>query len=317
MNGVRLVIAASCVVLAGCAGACGVLAVFESKMRSARRALALDRVSGEPGAGYKRGEKHWTLRYLERLTRLLYTGSIQPLSPSVRAGRAAQTRSGKKYRSMATKAGCAKEVSVAAYCEAQVRFMAVGLAIGAFAGAVLSPELAVAFGVSAAALGRTAPRRALAAATRERAACAERRMSEMLEVVALGLRSGLSFDLSFALYGSHFDNAFARSCDRAYRRWSLGLSTREEALRDLADSYDCDQLSRVVDGVLRSLRLGTALTGTLEEAAEQARARYRAVLEERVAKAPVKMMLPTGTLILPAMLLLVMGPILLELAGGF
>ena len=40
-------------------------------------------------------------------------------------------------------------------------------------------------------------------------------------------------------------------------------------------------------------------------------------LEERVAKAPVKMMLPTGTLILPAMLLLVMGPILLELAGGF
>ena len=41
------------------------------------------------------------------------------------------------------------------------------------------------------------------------------------------------------------------------------------------------------------------------------------MLEERVAKAPVKMMLPTGTLILPAMLLLVMGPILLELAGGF
>lgn len=43
---------------------------------------------------------------------------------------------------------------------------------------------------------------------------------------------------------------------------------------------------------------------------------HRAQVEERVAKAPVKMMVPTGTLILPAMLLLVLGPVLLELMEG-
>ena len=139
----------------------------------------------------------------------------------------------------------------------------------------------------------------------------------MLEVVSLGLRSGLTFDRSFALYGSHFDNALARSCAKAYRSWSLGLVSREEALRELAGSYDCEQLGRIVDSVVRSLRFGSSLSGILEEAAAQSRAEYRSALEERVAKAPVKMMLPTGTLILPAMLLLVMGPILLELAGGF
>ena len=42
----------------------------------------------------------------------------------------------------------------------------------------------------------------------------------------------------------------------------------------------------------------------------------QAQVEERVAKAPVKMMIPTGTLILPAMLLLVLGPVLLELMEG-
>ena len=73
----------------------------------------------------------------------------------------------------------------------------------------------------------------------------------------------------------------------------------------------------MVDSILRSLRLGTSLTGALEDAASQSRATYRTALEERVAKAPVKMMLPTGTLILPAMLLMVMGPVLIELAGGF
>ena len=132
-----------------------------------------------------------------------------------------------------------------------------------------------------------------------------------------GLRSGLTFDRSFELYGSHFDNGFARSCARAHRSWSIGIVTREDALRELASSYECEQLSRIVDSIVRSLRFGSALTELLEEAAAQSRANYRTALEERVAKAPVKMMLPTGTLILPAMLLLVLGPILLELAGGF
>lgn len=35
-----------------------------------------------------------------------------------------------------------------------------------------------------------------------------------------------------------------------------------------------------------------------------------------MAKAPVKMMLPVATLILPAMLMLVMGPIMLDLMEG-
>lgn len=49
---------------------------------------------------------------------------------------------------------------------------------------------------------------------------------------------------------------------------------------------------------------------------QRRRAPSIARLEERVAKAPVKMMMPTGALILPAMLLLVLGPVLLELANG-
>ena len=166
-------------------------------------------------------------------------------------------------------------------------------------------------------LGLSTPKRAIRSACRERTATAQRYLSEMLEVVSLGLRSGLTFDRSFELYGSHFDNGFARSCARAHRSWSIGIVTREDALRELASSYECEQLSRIVDSIVRSLRFGSALTELLEEAAAQSRANYRTALEERVAKAPVKMMLPTGTLILPAMLLLVLGPILLELAGGF
>ena len=50
--------------------------------------------------------------------------------------------------------------------------------------------------------------------------------------------------------------------------------------------------------------------------AVEARAIRKGKLEERVAKAPVKMMLTVATLILPAMLMLVMGPIMLDLMEG-
>ena len=301
---------------AAVAAALVALRLVERHDRARRRKTALGAsASGRRLAGA--GLNGVGLRYATSLTRGMYVGTTVPLSPSVRARRAGQTRAGKRFKEQAVLAGCGKDVSVSGYLEACTRLSAACALAGALFGALLSTELAIVLGVAGAIAGRMLPERALAAARRERAAIAERHLSEMLEVLALGLRSGLSFDASFALYGSHFDGEFARSCTRAYRSWSLGLVTREQALREFADSYDCDQLGRVVDSVVRSLRFGSALTDILEEAAVQSRASYRTALEERVAKAPVKMMLPTGTLILPAMLLLVMGPILLELAGGF
>ena len=257
------------------------------------------------------------LRYLTFLTRRLYTGATQPFAPSARKGSSAQTRAGIWYHKRARAAGCAKDVSTIAFCEARIRLFVVGALGGALLGVVFSSELSVVLGIASALVAGSLPSRWVKTACRTRSACAQQHLSEMLEVVALGLRSGLTFDRSFALYGSHLDNVFAQSCAKAYRSWSLGLVTRDEALRELAESYECEQLSRVVDSVIRSLRFGSALADILEEAAAQSRASYRSALEERVAKAPVKMMLPTGTLILPAMLLLVMGPILLELASGF
>lgn len=315
MNALSTLPFAACLCM-GVSVACGVYLRVEQSRRVRRRKAAYGKrvrmLPGPVGVSQNVG-----LRYLGLLTRRLYTGATHPLVPSVRAGKSAETRAGMWYRRRAQAAGCSKDVSTAAFCEARIRLRAIGALGGAFLGVVFSTELSVVLGVAFAFVAGSLPARWVRAACRERTVCAQQHLSEMLEVVALGLRSGLTFDRSFAMYGSHFDNVFAQSCAKAYRSWSLGLVTRDEALRELAGSYECDQLSRVVDSIVRSLRFGAALADVLEEAAAQSRASYRSALEERVAKAPVKMMLPTGTLILPAMLLLVMGPILLELASGF
>lgn len=214
------------------------------------------------------------------------------------------------------RAGLEGKVDEGGVRAARLRMAAVGAAAGAVPGAVLSLEMGLFLGAAAAGAGFLAPTWALRRLERERALELERSLPEMLEVVALGLRSGLSFDRSFQLYSLHFPSSFACACASAQRSWSLGLRTRDEALRELAQSYRSDQLERMVERVVRSLRFGSALVPDLEAAAAEARARRRSQVEERVAKAPVKMMVPTGTLILPAMLILILGPILLELMQG-
>jgi len=303
---------------AGAFGACFAIAQIRRNQRERLRSAARQASSiGSPERLFARGLAGFGLAYARRLTRRLFAGSTKPLSPSVRAQRARATRAGSAFADASAAAGCDKDVSVAAFCEARTRLCFGGLAIGLIAGLLLSTELGLALGVVGGLAGARLPMWSVNWARRIRAAEAEEHLSEMLEVVSLGLRSGLTFDRSFELYGSHFDSEFANACAATQIRWSLGLATREEALRGLAASFDCEQLSRVVETSVRNLRLGTSLIASLDDAAVQSRAAWKAQLEEKVAKAPVKMMLPTGTLILPAMLLLVMGPILLELANGF
>lgn len=213
--------------------------------------------------------------------------------------------------------GVGADVTAEGFARASVQLGAVGCAIGAAVGAVVSAELCALLAIIGGGLGLTACARDVRALAQRRAAGLDRSLSEMLEVMALGLRSGMSFDGSFSLYPESFSSVLAQECGAAYRDWQLGLSSREEALRALSSSYDSALLNRAVEGMIRSVRFGSGLADVLDSTAAQARAERRARIEEQVAKAPVKMMIPTGVLILPAMLLLVLGPVLLELVEGW
>lgn len=214
-------------------------------------------------------------------------------------------------------AGLRGAVSSAGFWETRLRCMALGLAGGLAVGLCLSAEMAALLLLAGAVCGWQLPKWALRSRIRIRADQMERHLGEMLDVMALGLRSGLSFERSLTLYLQHFDTMLARSFSLAQQQWMCGFSTREEALRRVAASYDSAVMARVIEDMVRSLRFGSSLADSLEQAAAEVRASYRSKKEEQVAKAPVKMMVPTGALILPAMLILVLGPVLLELMEGF
>ncbi len=221
------------------------------------------------------------------------------------------------FRTCIPKTGLASSITEQGYLHVRSLMCLVGLFGGLLVGALFSTECALLAGVGGAWLGWREPLSALKRQRDMRKGEMERHLSEMIEVLCLGLRSGLSFERSFELYHGFFQTTLARECSVTQRIWNTGLSTREEALRSLAASYDSQLFFRVIENIVRSLRFGSSLIDSLQASALEARATHKAQMQERVAKAPVKMMIPTAALILPAMLLLVLGPILLEMTQGF
>lgn len=221
------------------------------------------------------------------------------------------------FENIASKAGL-KGVLTASGAKRVQGELAIGAGLtGAIGGAFFSPVLLGIGGLVGVLWGWTAPRRALVEEMHARSFVAEKQLSHLVEVMTLGLKSGMSFDRSLELYHRSFEGSLSRSLALAQGQWTHGLVERSEALRSVACSYDSPLFDRLAENIIRSLRFGTSLTENLGAIASEARAVRKAKLEEKVAKAPVKMLLPVGTLILPAMLVLILGPIMLDLMEGF
>lgn len=223
----------------------------------------------------------------------------------------------RSYDKLSDQAGLTTLVSSYSYALVRIKLAAFFMLGGALLGSIFSTTLLFILGLVGMCLGWMSSPWAFKQEKQARKQGLEKHLSEMIEVVSLGLRSGLSFDKSLEMYHTHFATSLSAAVGFSQKQWAVGLASRESALRDLAQSYDSALFGRVAENIIRSLRFGASLAESLEASAAEARSIHKAKVEERVAKAPVKMLIPTGTLILPAMLLLVLGPVLLGLIQGF
>ncbi len=141
-------------------------------------------------------------------------------------------------------------------------------------------------------------------------AVCEKEMPELLDILALGLSAGLSFDASLELYCERRQGALSREVWGAMSLWRMGVKGRSEALEELSAGVGSPSLERFCAAVREALSFGSPLAQTLERQADAIRAEQRSLTEERIEQVPVRMLVPLGTLVVPAMLLAILGPLL-------
>ena len=149
---------------------------------------------------------------------------------------------------------------------------------------------------------------------RRRSACL-REMPTLIDVLTLGLSAGLSFDASLSLYCDRYQTELSQAFSEAMLSWRMGVTSREEALEAMACELGVDALARFATVVGESLDFGSPLASALEVQAKAIRDEQRAQVEEEIEKAPVKMLVPLGVLVVPAMLLAILGPLLASAAS--
>lgn len=222
----------------------------------------------------------------------------------------------KKFDLVFRHSGVHKRISVVGFSIARIKFMLVALVFGGLFGFAISVETSFIIAILAGVYGFRFGLNVFQKREVRRTQDLQDNLHEMLDILLISVRAGLSFDRGLKLYTDNFNCTLSRELKTAQNLWESSLMTREEALRSVAETYDSILFLRLVESICRCLNLGTSLEECLQSCATEAKAMYKAERETKIQKAPVKMMIPTATLILPAMLILVLGPVLLEFING-
>ena len=143
-----------------------------------------------------------------------------------------------------------------------------------------------------------------------------RGLPDALDMLSVCASAGLGFDQSLQRVSEYWETPVGYEFGRVVHEMEMGLS-RRDALRNLADRLDLAEMSSFVSFVLQTEQLGLSISDTLHSQAEQMRILRRLRAQEQAQKVPTKMIFPMVFLIFPALLAIIMGPVVPSLLKFF
>jgi tight adherence protein C len=110
-------------------------------------------------------------------------------------------------------------------------------------------------------------------------------------------------------------NDLALEFGRVLQEIRLG-KLRRDALRDMSDRLGVPEMTSFVAAVVQSEQLGVSMAKVLRVQSTQMRVRRRQLAEEEAHRAPVKMVFPIALLIFPSLMIILLGPAIMQLLGS-
>ncbi len=140
----------------------------------------------------------------------------------------------------------------------------------------------------------------------------QRALPFVLDLLTLSVEAGLDFmNAMQRIVERRKLDALGEEFVRVLREIQLG-KTRRVALRDMAERLDQAEIRTVVNALVQADELGVGIAQILRIQADQMRQRRFERAEKMANEAPVKMLFPLVAFIFPAVFLVLLGPIILQ-----
>lgn len=139
-----------------------------------------------------------------------------------------------------------------------------------------------------------------------------RNLPDVLDLLSVSVEAGLSFDGAMQKVIEKSRGALTAELDTTMAEVEMG-KPRREALRDLAERVQVDDVSLFIGSIMQAEQLGVPMSNVLKLQAKQVRDNRKMRAEEKAQKAPVKILIPMIAFIFPTIMIVLMGPAALKL----
>jgi tight adherence protein C len=132
-------------------------------------------------------------------------------------------------------------------------------------------------------------------------------LPDALDLLTISVEAGLGFDAAIVKVTEKLKGALTEEFKRAAGEQRIGKS-RQEALRGISERVEVKELQNFISAIIQADQLGVSMSKVLRIQSEQMRQNRRQRAEEKAARAPILIMLPTVGCIFPSLFIVILAP---------
>ncbi|MBR2774445.1 MAG: type II secretion system F family protein [Selenomonadaceae bacterium] len=164
--------------------------------------------------------------------------------------------------------------------------------------------------------GAVIPFAVLNSTIRKRKKGIRKQLPEFLDILCVSVQAGLSFDGAIGKMTRRMRGPLIDEFIRMQNDVALGM-THQYALTNLARRCDLEEIYLFTTSVIQAEKLGTSMTRTLKQQADNMRDRHRQWVKSMALKAPVKIIFPMVLFIFPSIFVVLLFPAMISLIRAF
>jgi tight adherence protein C len=193
------------------------------------------------------------------------------------------------------------------------------LSSGLLFGLQLQSEMTIFQILAAGAFGWAAPNLVVTRLATRRQTAIRKGLPNALDMLVICVESGLGLDQALMQVSKELHHAHPEISDE-FAVLNLEMRAgkrRAEALHNLGERTDVDELKKMVGVLVQADRFGTSIAQTLRNFSDYMRVQARQQAEEKAAKIGVKLVFPIFFFILPSLFVVTVGPMIVRVTRDF